>query len=529
MAQLKIGDKVITVDDSFLTLSPEDQQKTVDEIEQSLGAAAPQLQPQVGVGEDMLKGGATGVAQGTLSLGGLIGDAQNLLIDRPTEWALGKMGYTPEQAKNVTSARRSTGVFGGAPTTEQLTGMVEKQFGPMYEAKTSPGKFAQTAGQFLPASALGPGGMVPKVLTGLGAAVGSEAAGQLTEDTPYEAPARIGAGLLSAVAAHKGVNKLLYKDNPVRTTAQIKDAGSKAYKEADKIGLALKPKTTNYFLDKLYTAAGKAGYFPDNHTKLANALKAAEKWRDVPITLDQLQGIRKNIKTAYTFGDKEQNAVMREVVDALDDYIAKMPESAVQSGNPKLVTSVLGNARKEWSTFKKAERIDEIFQNALNKEGANFTQASVTASIRQQLASLAKDNFKKAKYFTPEERQMILETIQGGKMENFLKGWGKYGIKSPLGVLASSGTAGGLSLVPGIGPIIGPAIGATLLGGGTVARPIARNMGVESVNNLSKFIRNRGPVVRTNRLLGSPAGRKRLPIGAGVGLLGPGVPQSNNR
>lgn len=506
-------------------VSGENAEGALQALQQHLGQAA----PQVGVGEDMLKGGATGVAQGALSLGGLVGDAQNLLIDRPTEWFMGKMGYTPDQAKNVTSARRATGTFGGAPTTEQLTGMVEKQTGPMYQAQTSPGKFAQTAGQFLPASVLGPGGMVPKVATGLGAAVGSEAAGQLTEGGPFEAPARIGWGLLSAVATHKGVNGLLYKDNPVRTTAQIKASGDKAYKEADRIGLALKPQTTNYFLDKLYTAAGNAGFFPDNHQKLANALKAAEKWRDVPITLDQLKGIRKNIKTAYTFGDKEQNAVMREVVDALDDYMANMPASAVQSGNPKLVTDVLATARKEWSTFKKAERIDEIFQNALNKEGANFTQASVTASIRQQLASLAKDNFKKAKYFTPEERQLILDTIQGGKMENFLKGWGKYGIKSPLGVGASSMVGGGLSMIPGVGPLLGGTVGATLLGGGTVARPIARQMGVKSVENLSKVIRNRGPVGRTNRLLGSPAARKRLPVGAGVGLLGPSVPQSNNR
>lgn len=44
MANLTIGDKVITVDDSFLSLSPEDQQKTVDEISQSLGSAAPQTQ-----------------------------------------------------------------------------------------------------------------------------------------------------------------------------------------------------------------------------------------------------------------------------------------------------------------------------------------------------------------------------------------------------------------------------------------------------------------------------------------------------
>lgn len=502
--------------------------------------------PQVGVGEDMLRGGAAGVAQGAIGMPGMFGDAAQLNSDLLSggakylgapQWVqdaagktgralMGPLGFMPtsEQiTKVVTDATRPAPKLSGLVTGEQPKSFLE------YEAKTPLGKGAQTVGQFTVPTLLSPGAVVPKALTGLGAAVGSEVAGQATEGTPWETPARIGAGLLSAVVTHKGVDKAMYKDNPVRTTAQIKDAGTKAYREADKIGLALKPQTTNYFIDKLYTAAGKAGFFPDNHTKLANALKAAEKWRDGPITLDQIDGIRKNIKTAYTFGDKEQNRVMREVVDELDNYIANMPASAVQSGNPKLVTSVLDTARKEWSTFKKSERLDEIFQNALNKEGANFSQASVTASIRQQLASLAKDNFKKAKYFSPEERRLILETIQGGKMENFLKGWGKYGIKSPLGVGASAMVGGGLSAVPVIGPVLGPAIGATLLGGGTVARPIARQMGVKSVENLSKVIRNRGPVGRTNRLLGSPAGRARLPIGVGAGLLGPQIPQLSNR
>ncbi|MDP1702577.1 MAG: hypothetical protein Q8L53_16690 [Aestuariivirga sp.] len=46
MAKIQIGDKVIEVDDSFMQLSPQDQQKTVDEIEQSIGGAAPQQAAQ---------------------------------------------------------------------------------------------------------------------------------------------------------------------------------------------------------------------------------------------------------------------------------------------------------------------------------------------------------------------------------------------------------------------------------------------------------------------------------------------------
>lgn len=47
MAKLQIGDKTIEVDDAFLSLSPQEQQSTVDEIEQSLGGAAPQTETKL--------------------------------------------------------------------------------------------------------------------------------------------------------------------------------------------------------------------------------------------------------------------------------------------------------------------------------------------------------------------------------------------------------------------------------------------------------------------------------------------------
>jgi hypothetical protein len=485
--------------------------------------------PQVGIGEDMAKGAATGVAQGVIGMGGMFGDAAKLNSDLLRSGA--EYLDAPEMVQDAAgwAGKALMGPLGMGPTSKQLTGAVEGVTGPMYEAQRVPGQFAQTAGQFAPSALLGGGAMLPKALTSLGAAVGSETAGQLTKGTPFETPARIGAGLLSAVGAHKASQGLLYKNNPVRTTAQIETAANKSYKAADKIGMALKPKTTNYFIDKLQKAAGDAGFFADNHPKLANAMKAIEQWRDVPITLDQIKALRTKLKSSYNPMEADQNRVMGRVLDEFDDYIANVPDSAIQSGNAKLATSLLSDARKEWSTFRKAEKIDDIFQNAKNAEGANYSQASVTTSIRQQLRALAKDDFKRAKYFNTAERQQILETIQGGKMENFLKAWGKYGIKSPLGVGASTATAGGLSLIPGIGPVLGGAVGATLLGGGTVARPIARQMGVNSVENLSKFIRNRGPVERTSRLLGSPAKRKSLPIGVGVGILGSNIPQLGNR
>lgn len=521
-----------TPDGETYEVEAPDENSAIEALGQMQGGSTSQKAapaPQVGVGEDMAKGFGAGIAQGAIGLPGMFGDASQLNSDLLSGGA--KYLGAPQMVQDAAgwAGKAMMGPIGMGPTSKQLTGAVESVTGPMYEAKTVPGQYAQTAGQFAPSTVLGPGSMLPKAMTGLGAAVGSETAGQLTKGTPFETPARIGAGLLSAVGAHKASQGLLYKNNPVRTTAQIESGAEKSYKAADKIGLALKPKTTNYFIDKLQKAAGDAGFFEANHPKLANAMKEVEKWRDVPITLKEIKALRKKLKSSYNPMEADQNRVMDNVIDEFDDYIANVPDSAVQSGNAKLVTSILNDAKKEWATFRKSEKIDDIFQNAKNAEGANYSQASVTTSIRQQLRALAKDDFRRAKYFNQSERQQILDTIQGGKMENFLKAWGKYGIKSPLGLGASAMVGGGLSAIPGVGPFIGGTVGAGLVGGGTIARPIARKMGVESVENLSKFIRNRGLVGRTNRFSGSPAGRRTLPIGTGVGLLGPNIPQLGNR
>jgi hypothetical protein len=63
MAKLKIGDKTVTVDDSFLSMSPDEQNAAVEEIAGSLGASSPQPQ------------------QTQNSVGGFIGNAVSDLAD----------------------------------------------------------------------------------------------------------------------------------------------------------------------------------------------------------------------------------------------------------------------------------------------------------------------------------------------------------------------------------------------------------------------------------------------------------------
>lgn len=78
MATLTIGDKRVTFDDSFRSLSPPDQQKTVDEIAAQIGIGGPSAvstsnqspagQAQVGAPMSLIQAGLLEVLLGLISL-----------------------------------------------------------------------------------------------------------------------------------------------------------------------------------------------------------------------------------------------------------------------------------------------------------------------------------------------------------------------------------------------------------------------------------------------------------------------------
>jgi hypothetical protein len=74
------------------------------------------------------------------------------------------------------------------PTSESLRKRREGNVGPDYQPQTTPGKYAQTIGEFLPGAALAPEDSLGKGLVKFGVVPGaaSEAAGQATEGTPLE-------------------------------------------------------------------------------------------------------------------------------------------------------------------------------------------------------------------------------------------------------------------------------------------------------------------------------------------------------
>jgi hypothetical protein len=172
------------------------RQSMIDERVSSAGETA----------ADVGKSLASGVSRGVTGMLDIPNDMFNLATGAAAS-GLERLGANEE----FTQALRGIGERGisGAGTARQLaaelTGGATE-----YQPQTTAGKYAGTVGEFLPGAALGGSGGMGRALLQYGVAPGlaSEAAGQMTEGTSYEMPARIAAAI-AAPAAAQGVSNIV--------------------------------------------------------------------------------------------------------------------------------------------------------------------------------------------------------------------------------------------------------------------------------------------------------------------------------
>lgn len=230
LTTLNINGRRVKVDDSFRSLSPEDQERTVNEIASQMGAGdqrgdAPVVPQEQGPGfadtaMDMLKAGGAGFARGASGLAGLPGTLADLGQAGLQAGLRGGYGLATGEQPDPYSESAVERFFAG-PIPEVSDQLVGGGGNPIsgqalqdylagatggatsYQAQTTPGKYAGTVGEFIP-GAMAFGGINPSNILTYGVAPGlaSEGAGQLTEGTPYEPYARIAAALAAPMAVN---------------------------------------------------------------------------------------------------------------------------------------------------------------------------------------------------------------------------------------------------------------------------------------------------------------------------------------
>lgn len=135
----------------------------------SLGGGGQQQPGFLGTAADMVRSLPGGLVKGVSALAGLPGDLQQLIVGQRTPL--------------------------GAPRSNEIGEAIAAPAGGFYQPQTTAGEYTETGASFLP-SALSPGSAAMRTARVVVPSVASETAGQLTEGTPYEPYARMGAAIL---------------------------------------------------------------------------------------------------------------------------------------------------------------------------------------------------------------------------------------------------------------------------------------------------------------------------------------------
>ena len=172
------------------------------------------------------KAAGTGVAKGVIGMAGMVGDVAEGAA-KVGQYALDKIGAgrLPDAARNALPSMESISAaakYLGVPvdhlsaaletipqfmrpnplrTSADIQKDVEQITGPFYKPQNTAEEYAQTIGEFAPAAATGPQGVIRRGMQVLIPAVASETAGQATKGGPLEPYARLGAALTGGAAA----------------------------------------------------------------------------------------------------------------------------------------------------------------------------------------------------------------------------------------------------------------------------------------------------------------------------------------
>lgn len=354
-----------------------------------------------------------------------------------------------------------------APTRQAATDALKQ---PLPVPEGHAGRFGEAIGEGVgnPIAYLGPGGLPLKIGGSALASVAGEGAGQLTEGSWYEKPARLAAALAGGVTAGKVLGPTAPKA-ATPTANELLDAGRAGYKQARNSGLELKPSEVSGWATKVEQeltgpdfgfTGGKEGIAPKTFNVLAT-LQAAPDGA-VAVSASGIDTLRANLRhIASETQPAGPGGVPKPTADAaaatialkrLDDFTQNIPESAVLAGNSADYVRATKQANANWGAGQRVKDFDTRLTKA-----ENTTDRQIAGSLDSQIKSKAGqllDNPHKTGNLSPEELAQLQLINSGDWKSNTMRqlGRGGAGVIPITTHLVAAGPAaaatGGASLIP---------------------------------------------------------------------------------
>lgn len=479
MATLNINGKRVKVDDSFLSLTPEQQNATVDEIAASMGAAQPSgLQgaldaasqasrklsggpgPNVAPTDNALSQGLSGFNEGLGNMAGLPVDLLNNVVG---------LGMSGVNAVAGTDFKPSARPVGGS---EFFKGLLAPTIGA--ESSNPMLQGVRRVGQEVGAMALPGMGVIGKAaapakvaLGQIASAVGSGTGAAIAQQVAPGNPLAEFAGQMIGGMTPGGISRAVKGSAAAKaapTLDELQAAKAAAYKAADNAGVVYDPKSYDKMLTNIVAAFKKERFNPKRHSVAASVFQDLVGERGKPLTLTELDQLRQIVRRdvvnpSYKSPDLAADGFFGEIIlDEIDNMIA----SNKQGGD------AITAARELNTRLRKTELIETALTKAERRAASTGSGGNLNNAIRQNIRAIL-DDPKKARAFNAEERAAMEKLVRQGKMEDLLRWIGKFspGGNGLIGMLQVGGTIMNPSLAAL--PIAGMAAKG-LADGGTISK-----------------------------------------------------------
>jgi hypothetical protein len=290
------------------------------------------------------------------------------------------------------------------------------------------------------------------------------------------------------------------------TQQQLKDMSQGLYKEAKEAGVEYTAPGYARLVAGLRHKMNKEGLRQDLHPDTYHAMQemikaiprkpqivpepamskitgeAAKQPRPTKQTLDlseidTLRRVAGKAKRGFDPQKADDRRLAKIMTDRIDDWVGKPLPRDIAAGDPAKASASIKNARALWTRMRKTETLDKIQERALNRVGANYSNAGMQTALRQEFKNLANSN--KMSRFSKEEQAVIRRIVRGASGENLLRWIGKFAPTSPMQAMVSM-------FVGAPGGVVGQ---AALMGAGVAARGASARMGASKVNELNALVR----------------------------------------
>lgn len=408
------------------------------------------------------------------------------------------------------------------PSAHDTTGILERNVtGPMHQPEGRAGKFGAAIGESIgnPTSYVGPGSLPLKIGGAALSAIGGEGAGQATEGTKAETPARLIGALMGGVTAAKTLGPTQAKA-AVPGGQELKDIAVKGgqyggYEGTRNSGLALDPKGVGSWASGIEQqligdgfTGGKYGTAPKTMDVLGTLQKSPPGTAPissstamavpgtvppsasptVSISASNLDTLRKALGKIAQETQPGMGGAIKPTADAaaaskalqhLRDYTENIPAGHVLAGDAASYASAIKEANANYAAGSRALDFDTRLtkaERATDRQVAGSLDSQIKSKAGQLLDSAASRGMNEA-----EKAQ--LELINSGSAtSNILRQLGRGGAGViPMGAhIGTAAATGGASIPASL------AIGIPLYGARKIAEAMTKSRAHELVDMLAK-------------------------------------------